>query len=160
MSKRTAPLPTPPASDRESLKAEENFLFDTQVEMQRLLNEKGFKYKDLALGMGVSEARISQLFGDDNSNLTIRTIARVYHQLGEVPVLLTERTLKKCLAEAGGLTMPSGGWFFATEDGEFALERGFEVVSSFHEPAPRERKPTSEDWIAAEGRLNARSYAA
>ncbi len=160
MSKRTAPPPKPQMSDRESLKAEEDFLFDTQVEMQRLLNEKGFKYKDLALGMGVSEARISQLFGDDNCNLTIRTIARVYHQLGEVPVLLSERTLKKCLAEAGGLVIPSGGWVFASEDGEFALKGGFEVVSSFHEPAPRERKPTSEEWIAAEGQLNERSYAA
>lgn len=160
MPKRNTSTASLDAPDRNSVMAEERFLFDTQVEMQKLLNEKGFKYKDLALGLGVSEARVSQLFSDDNNNLTIRTIARVYHQLGEVPVLLSERALNKRLAEAGGFATSKGGWVVAAEVDEFDIGRGSEFVPKIDEPVSRERRPTGKEWVAAEGQLNARSHAA
>lgn len=76
---------------REVLLIEERFLLQTQAAMQRLLNNKGLKYRNLAHLLGVSEARVSQMFGDDAQNLTIRSVARIFQALGEIPVLTTER---------------------------------------------------------------------
>lgn len=145
-------------ADREAVMAEENFLFATQYAMQSLLNAKGLKYKDLALGLGVSEARVSQLFGDDTNNLTIRTIARIYHQLGEVPVITSQAAMERDIAEARGMAMPKGGWFFAADFGECDIGRGSEILDKIDEPTKRERRPTGDDWAAAETQLDERCY--
>ena len=76
---------------REDVLFEEAFLLQVQCCIQELLNDKRLKYRDLSKRLGVSEARVSQMFGDDASNLTIRTIARIFYQLGEKPVLLSQR---------------------------------------------------------------------
>jgi transcriptional regulator with XRE-family HTH domain len=38
---------------------------------------------DLAAALGISEPRVSQMFGAKATNLTIRTIARIFHVLGD-----------------------------------------------------------------------------
>ena len=63
--------------------AEAAFILLAQTEMQKIMNRKGLRYRDLARRMGVTEARVSQMFGDTATNLTIKTVARVFHQLGE-----------------------------------------------------------------------------
>ena len=72
---------------------EEEFLLMVQSAIQRLLNEKHLRYRDLSKRLKVSEGRVSQMFGDEAANLTIRTVARIYRQLGETPVLVSAREL-------------------------------------------------------------------
>lgn len=75
--------------------AEHAFLLMAQTQIQKLLNEKGLRYAELSRRLGVSEARVSQMFGDEASNLTLRTIARVFHKLGEKPVIMSEREKRR-----------------------------------------------------------------
>ena len=63
--------------------AEADFTLAVQCESQRLLNDKGLRARDLARRLNVTEARVSQMFGDQAKNLTIKTIARIYYHLGE-----------------------------------------------------------------------------
>jgi len=150
------------AVEREADLAEERFLLATQVEIQRLLNEKGLRYKDLAHRLSVSEARVSQLFSDDASNLTIRTIAKIFYKLGETPRLMTERALNKRLAEASGEASPSGGWIVTGSLAAFDVGLGSEFVpAQEEETTDRTRRPSGLDWAQAEGAFQARSaYAA
>lgn len=67
--------------------AEEGFIADVQFAIHNLLEAKQKSRADLARAMGVSDARISQLFSDNPRNLTLRTIARVFHALEEEPEL-------------------------------------------------------------------------
>lgn len=63
--------------------AEERFLFDVQHSMQWLLNDCGMSRSELADAIGVSEPRVSQMFGHRGANLTLRTVGRIFHILGE-----------------------------------------------------------------------------
>lgn len=60
-----------------------------------LMEAKGMKQKDLAEGMGKSEAEISKILGG-MQNLTLRTIAKLEVALGEqiVQVPITEKDLE------------------------------------------------------------------
>ena len=78
-------------SDREDRLAEERLLHKTQIAVQEELERQGLRYRDLADRLGVSEARISQLMGHDALNLTIRTVAKIFHRLGEEAVIMTRR---------------------------------------------------------------------
>lgn len=72
-----------PAADEYALAlAQERIVVEAQVAIHRLLRKAGLKQSDLAGLLGVSEARVSQLFGDNARNLTLRTLARVFHVLG------------------------------------------------------------------------------
>ena len=155
-------MPKPATRERdptelEASLAEERFLLAAQVEIQRLLNEKGLRYKDLAHRLGVSEARVSQLFGDDANNLTIRTIAKIFHKLGETPKLMTERALHKRLSEASGEAVPSGGWIVTASAEAFDVGMGPEFVQALDESTVRTRRPSGLDWAHAEGAFQARN---
>jgi len=63
--------------------AEEGFIADTQFAIHNLLEDKKMNRADLAKALDVSEARVSQMFSDEAKNLTLRTIARIFHVLGE-----------------------------------------------------------------------------
>lgn len=63
--------------------AEENFLFDVQHSIEWLLNDRGMSRSELADATGVSEARVSQMLGHRGTNLTLRTVGRIFHILGE-----------------------------------------------------------------------------
>lgn len=82
--------------------AEAAFILLAQTEMQKIMNRKGLRYRDLARRMGVTEARVSQMFGDTATNLTIKTVARVFHQLGETAYLTTLEEFERQLADARG----------------------------------------------------------
>lgn len=75
----------PQESTRSAVFAEEAFVVDVQSFLHRLMIEKGFNQKQLADAMGVSKARVSQLFSDECKNFTIRLLARACHALGEEP---------------------------------------------------------------------------
>lgn len=132
--------------------AEERFLLLVQARIQELLEDKGLRYRDLAHRLGVSEARVSQMLGDDAVNLTIRTVARIYHQLGETPVLYGEREL----AAAGvghymDCSVESVTWQVAGDGlGRIEVPRG-EVVDSVEEGTITRAR--QHEWIAAESAM-------
>lgn len=71
------------ATARDVAIAEENLIIDFQYMIQEMLNEKGCSYAELAKAAGISRARLSQIMGS-NSNVTLRTVARLTRCLGEV----------------------------------------------------------------------------
>jgi DNA-binding Xre family transcriptional regulator len=90
--------------------AEAEFILAVQSEIQKILNSKGLRARDLSKRLRVTEARISQMFGDQAKNLTLRSIARIFYHLGETPHISThseyERALRgvqedNCTGDAG-----------------------------------------------------------
>lgn len=145
-------------ADREIGLAEERFLVMTQAEMQRLLNDHGIKHAHLAKRLGVSEARVSQMFGDDASNLTIRTIARVFYHLNEKPVLMARAEFERRLAEARGAADPSPKWTFAgvVERDQLDLTSCTQVVARLAQSREVSRPTTGDEWVSAERASEAR----
>lgn len=82
--------------------AEADFTLAVQAMIQKLLDEKGLRARDLSKRLNVTEARISQMLGDQAKNLTLKTIARICHQMGEVPVILTESEFDRSILVAKG----------------------------------------------------------
>ena len=63
--------------------AEEALIVDAQTAINTLMVELGVSRAELAERLGVSQARVSQMFSDNAKNLTLRTLARVFHALGD-----------------------------------------------------------------------------
>lgn len=104
-------------STMEARVAEECALIEAQRALQRLVNARGLKYRDLAHRMRVSEARISHLFGDDPTNLTLRTMAKAFHVLGEEVVIMARSELERALSEARGEAQEAQGtWHVPAPD--------------------------------------------
>lgn len=136
---------------REARLAEERFLYAAQRAMQKLLNEKSLKYKDLARRMSVSEARVSQLFGDDAGNLTMKTVARVFHCLGEAPVIMSASAYANRIAEAeGAANLGNNGWVMSGVPEDFAIEPTTTVVDDLDLPKAAGRSATPRDWAMAD----------
>lgn len=73
--------------DEQLIFAEEALVVNAQGLLQELLDEKGMSRADLARAMGVSRARVTQLFSDDCTNFTVRLWARALFALGEKAVV-------------------------------------------------------------------------
>lgn len=144
------------AADREIRLAEERLLLATQVEMQRLLNERGMKYKDLSRRLGVSEARVSQIFGDDGGNVTVKTIARIFHQLREKPVIISKSQFDRRIAEARGAADPSPIWTFAGSLDDVDVGPCTHLVAKISHPREPSNPATGLDWVKAETDREAR----
>lgn len=74
-------------NDRSTVFAEEAFVVDVQAFLYQLMEEKNISRADLAKAMGVSRARVTQIFSDECKNFTVRLLARAMHALGEKPRL-------------------------------------------------------------------------
>lgn len=61
----------------------EDLVFEVQIAIQNAMNSSCTNQKELAERLGISPARVSQLFAASGSNLTLKTIAKVLHALGE-----------------------------------------------------------------------------
>jgi len=72
-----------PIDERSFVVAEEGFVADVLGDADWVLQHKGISRKELALRLNVSEARVSQMFSANGRNLTLRTLARIFHALGE-----------------------------------------------------------------------------
>ncbi len=138
--------------------SEERFLVMVQTEMQRLLNDHGIKHSHLAKRLGVSEARVSQMFGDDASNMTIRTIARVFHNLEERPVLIAKSEFDRRIAEARGAADPSSGWTIAGEVDldQLDVSNGNRMIPVLVHSKDTSRPSTGNEWASAERASEAR----
>lgn len=64
-----------------TLVAENGFVTDLQLVIERAMEEKGMSQADLARALNISEARVSQILGGNGKNLQARTIARIAHVL-------------------------------------------------------------------------------
>lgn len=143
--------------------AEEEFLIMAQTELQRLLNVRGMRYRDLARRMGVTEARVSKLFGDEPVNLTLRSVARMFHLLGERAVVTTGAEIERRVTEARGQAAAlAGSWSaqgFAEGADQFDADMEFvgaptvELVETL--PSPR----WSHRWMEAEEAATAKRVA-
>ena len=67
--------------DIAAIEAEENFLIDMQFLLQKVLTDKGLTRSELAKKLGISKARLSQIFAAE-ANPTVRSFARYFHALG------------------------------------------------------------------------------
>jgi transcriptional regulator with XRE-family HTH domain len=86
--------------DSDAIIAEDTLIADVQFAIHNLMEAKGMSRADLARALKVSDARISQIFHDNPKNLTLRTLARIFHVLGEEPQL-TSATLKDIIPVEG-----------------------------------------------------------
>lgn len=94
---------------KSSTYAEEAFVVDLQSVLHTLMEEKGVSRAQLASALGVSRARISQMFSSECKNLTARLLARTFHALGETPELTCEahRVMKRREKLFEALALPS-----------------------------------------------------
>ena len=135
--------------DDETL-VEERFLLSVQSQIQKLLNEKGLRYKDLSQRLGVSEARVSQMFSAEATNLTIRTVAKIFSKLGETPILGTEREF----AQEGSIASSSdaAGWQVAGGNSDVFTVIQADIVTEVTEESTY-RASKLRDWIQEEPRM-------
>lgn len=80
--------------EAERIFAEEDAVVAVQSFLHELMEEKGISRAELARAMGVSRPRVTQLFSDECSNLTLRLIARAMFALGEELIISSTRKLK------------------------------------------------------------------
>lgn len=71
------------AEVRSRVFAEEAAVVEVQALLHELMESKGWSRADLARAMKVSRGRVTQLFSDECTNLTIRLIARAIFALKE-----------------------------------------------------------------------------
>ncbi len=75
----------------ELMLAEEKAIAKVQGMAVRLLRAKDISQSELAINMGVTAGYISQLFGDEPKNLTIKNAAKLFFHLGETLEFRCER---------------------------------------------------------------------
>ncbi len=94
-----------------SIEAQEMFVVQAQVTINRLMREHDVSQAELARRLGVSEARVSSMFSNDK-NFTLRTIGRIIHALGEEAMLVTTREyeLRESAAEIDGEAETISAW--------------------------------------------------
>lgn len=137
--------------ERAAIFAEEDFVVEAQTFLHSLMEEKGVSRSDLARAMGVSRARVTQIFSDECKNFTVRLLARATHALGETPKLGRKSDRKQ---------NEKGGWaaqLLRPEDIEsfWDIKSMFEDVrawipSNDHLPCPMTKIGYSElEWEAA-----------
>lgn len=84
--------------EKTAIFAEEAFVVDVQSFLHHMMEEKGLSRADLAKAMGVSRARITQIFSDESPNFTVRLLARAAHAMGE-SLELDAGFLRECRAQ-------------------------------------------------------------
>jgi DNA-binding Xre family transcriptional regulator len=137
--------------DREIVLAEERFLLQTQSAIQKLLNDKDIKYRDLANRLKVSEARISQMFGDEASNLTLRTIAKIFYHLNEMPLVHSQREFDRAIAEAKGTALSASQWRVRAAPNDLMVGDDIDLVDDIEDSRERGRaSSTTFQWAQAD----------
>ncbi len=73
-----------PRNDRErELDKIDSLVLSAQIAIQNEMHIRGVSQAELARRLGVTTARVSQIVGGSASNLTLKTIGRIAHALGE-----------------------------------------------------------------------------
>lgn len=97
-------------SDNELREAyvEESLVADVQHDIVGLMKAKGVSRAELARRLRVSAPYVSQILGDEDANLTLRTIARVYDALGERATISSSSSSARGELETKSLKSPVG----------------------------------------------------
>lgn len=101
--------------------AQEKFVASAQALLHDMMERKGISRAELAKRLGVSKPRVTQFFAGDGSNLTARTIAKIFHALGECAELTCEwsRQLadarladrqRRLISASGGVVIEFSKW--------------------------------------------------
>ncbi|WP_299303690.1 helix-turn-helix transcriptional regulator [uncultured Litoreibacter sp.] len=61
----------------------EDMIFSIQIALQKAMRNNGVSQKMLAERLGYSAGRVSQIFSEEGANLTLKTVAKVAHAIGE-----------------------------------------------------------------------------
>jgi len=77
----------PDDKDYDVLLAENRFITDLQVVLEKAMAARQLSQAELAKRMNISAARMSQILADDGANLEARTIARIAHALQLVAII-------------------------------------------------------------------------
>jgi transcriptional regulator with XRE-family HTH domain len=96
----------------------------TQTEIQKILNRDGLKYRDLARKLGVTEARVSQIFSETAANLTIKTIAKIFNRLGEEAYLTSCREIAQFAVICSDGTNIAEPWEFEQHSDYYIVLNG------------------------------------
>lgn len=74
---------------------EEYFVSEIQARLSSIMDDKGISRAELARKLGVSRARVTQIFSDEANNFTIRLLFNVFSALEEEPIILTKQEYQK-----------------------------------------------------------------
>jgi len=80
-----------PDAEYDLIAAEECFLADVVNDIAWLMDDGDVTQRALAERLGISEQRVSRIFSQNGRNLQARSIARIYHVLGQEPRLTCSR---------------------------------------------------------------------
>lgn len=90
-----------PLNDAERIDiAAESLAVSVQLAVQKAMVRGGMSQKTLAERLGVSTARVSQILSDHGRNLTLKTLGRIAHALGEDFEFVALRDLRELKARA------------------------------------------------------------
>jgi len=87
----------PKSKGEKFIYAEESLTAAVQHVLHTLINAKGLKKKELAQELDLSPSTVSRIL-NESSNLTIRTIAKIFHVLEDEP-FFTSRNYEKMVSE-------------------------------------------------------------
>lgn len=96
------------ADERSRVFAEEAAVVAVQCLLQDLMERKGWNRADMARAMNVSRARVTQIFSDECTNLTVRLLARAMTALGEefsVGILTEQRPVESNGRSSAGVDL-------------------------------------------------------
>ena len=85
----------PQSEEEKETFALEALVVSVQVALHRAMTKHGVSSKELAERLGMSPARVSQIFSDRGPNMTLRTIAKIQAALGDEFELVMKSDLDK-----------------------------------------------------------------
>lgn len=87
---------------------EELFVSETQIKLEDLLRAQGVSRAELARRLGVTRARVTQIFSDEAKNFTLRLLLRSFMALGEEPVIISRSEYDNLLSADKSAGAPKG----------------------------------------------------
>ncbi len=84
----------PQNASEELVFAAERFRVDVQTEIHVMMRKKHVSRHQLAYRLGCSTSWVTQIFSDD-SDITLRTLGKIYHALGEECYVGAKPTLQQ-----------------------------------------------------------------
>jgi len=114
---------------------EETFVAEVQHEIARIMKSKGMSRAELARRMKISAPAVTQMLGDEDANLTLRTVARIFDALGEkasitrngdmkTVVLETKSAVKRVSPLGWGCVVSNDRWYQDADLGRSQVHEG------------------------------------
>jgi transcriptional regulator with XRE-family HTH domain len=109
-------------SDPKVIEAEENLLIDLQFAIQEMMSEQNISRSELANKAGISKARVSQILSNE-ANPTVKSIARLFHALGERVGVSRKPLVEKTFESAPKIKSGANqDWKWSESNGEIRID--------------------------------------